>query len=219
MVDRAYDMVLSGMSFPFGTAKAAAARADVKLNDFFVTAVCMGMADYHERHGRPVERLRVGMPLNVRVPGDNESPGNQIAAVKLEVPINFGTAEEQMQVLRALMNTARHEEAVEAMGPLYGVVSRLPRPLIASTFANIVSGTDFLASNVPGVPLPVYLEGSRLLEQFPFGPLSTAAANVTLMSYAGELNVGVATDSAAVPDPETLLDSLRVGFAAAAGHE
>jgi diacylglycerol O-acyltransferase len=217
MTDRAYDMVLSGMSFPFSAAKAAADRASVKLNDFFVTAVCMGMAEYHQRHGLEVERLRMGMPLNVRS-GDGDAAGNQIAAVRLEVPIGCGTAPEQMQVFRALMTTARNEESIDAMGSLYGVVSRLPRHVIASTFASVVEGTDFLASNVPGVPVPVYLTGSRLLEQLPFGPLSTAATNVTLMSYAEQLHIGIAIDSAAIPDREVFIDSMRAGFQATAEY-
>lgn len=217
MTDRAYDMVLGGLSFPFQRAREAARRAEVKLNDFFVTAVCMGMSDYHRRHGHAIERLRMGMPLDVRV--DDEAEGNQIAAIRLEIPVDCGTATEQMQVLRALMSTARQEEAIDAMGHLYGLVSRLPNPVIAATFAKIVSGTDFLASNMPGVPVPVYLEGSRLVEQFPYGPLSTAAANVTLMSYADRLHVGVATDSAAIPDPDVFIDSLGAGFEAATSGE
>ncbi|MGZ6869830.1 MAG: WS/DGAT domain-containing protein [Frankiaceae bacterium] len=41
---------------------------------------------------------------------------------------------------------------------------------------------DFLASNVGGFPMPVYLGGARVA-QYPSGPTIGAAVNLTLLSY------------------------------------
>ena len=73
--------------------------------------------------------------------------------------------------------------------------------------------SDFLASNVPGVPAPMWLEGSRIVRFYPFGPTAGAALNVTLMSYNGVCCIGVNADAAAIPDPDVLTDCLRAGFA------
>ena len=75
-----------------------------------------------------------------------------------------------------------------------------------------MKGTDFVTSNVPGAPFPVYLCGRRQLAQYPFGPLSGSAINVTLLSYVDEVNLGISSDPAAVTDREALLDDLRAGF-------
>ena len=48
--------------------------------------------------------------------------------------------------------------------------------------------------------------------QFPFGPLAGAALNITLLSYQNDLNIGIASDPAAVPDPDVLVRSLQAGF-------
>ena len=71
---------------------------------------------------------------------------------------------------------------------------------------------DFVASDVPGFTFPVYLAGA------PRGALRRVrsddgtAVNLTLLSYDGTCCVGVTIDTAAVPDPEVLVECLREGF-------
>jgi hypothetical protein len=76
----------------------------------------------------------------------------------------------------------------------------------------MLRGIDFVTSNVPGPPFPIYLAGARVLSQFPFGPMAGAAANITLLSYVDDLNIGVNSDPAAVADPDVLLECLQEGF-------
>ena len=76
----------------------------------------------------------------------------------------------------------------------------------------MLKGVDFLASNVPGVPVPMWLEGQRVLKLVPFGPTAGSAVNVTLMSYDGICYIGVNADAAAIPDPDLLASCLREGF-------
>ena len=55
--------------------------------------------------------------------------------------------------------------------------------------------------------------GGGLLErQIAFGPMTGAAANITLLSYLDDLNIGVNTDPLAVTDPELLLECLAEAF-------
>jgi hypothetical protein len=47
---------------------------------------------------------------------------------------------------------------------------------------------------------------------FPFGPMSGAATNITLLSYLDELQIGVNSDPAAIPDADVFLACLNEGF-------
>ena len=58
----------------------------------------------------------------------------------------------------------------------------------------------------------MFLAGARMESQFPFGPMSGAATNITLLSYLDELQIGVNTDPAAVPDPDVFQSCLLEGF-------
>jgi diacylglycerol O-acyltransferase / wax synthase len=62
------------------------------------------------------------------------------------------------------------------------------------------------------VPVPIWLEGSRVEQFFPFGPTAGSAVNITLMSYAGSCCIGVNADAEAIPDADVLIDCLRAGF-------
>ena len=45
-----------------------------------------------------------------------------------------------------------------------------------------------------------------------FGPLSGAAANVTLFSYDGTIQMGINTDPAAVQDPDVFVACIEKGL-------
>ena len=49
----------------------------------------------------------------------------------------------------------------------------------------MLKGADFVTSNVPGAPFPIYSGGAELERMYAFGPLSGAAVNVTLLSHCG----------------------------------
>jgi hypothetical protein len=103
----------------------------------------------------------------------------------------------------------RHERSLPHTATIAGVLNLMPKAVIGA----IMERRRLLASNVPGVPVPMWLEGQRIVRFFPFGPTAGSAVNITLMSYNGVCCIGVNSDSAAIPDPDTLLDCLKAGFA------
>ena len=84
----------------------------------------------------------------------------------------------------------------------------VPRAYLGGVFKRI----EVVASDVPGIPQPVWLSGARVTGYYGFGPTIGAAFNATLMSYAGTCNIGVNVDTAAIEDPALLADCLQAGF-------
>jgi WS/DGAT/MGAT family acyltransferase len=199
------------LTAPLAETKAAAKKADGKLNDAFVAAVAGGLARYHERHGAPVDALRMTMPINIRTEGQ-AAGGNQFVPARFPVPMNIADPLERMRVIRGLVTEQRDEPALAFTDAIAGVLNRLPTGAVTQLFGSMLKGIDFVTSNVPGAPIPVYLAGSRVEANFAFAPLSGAAANITLLSHIDELEIGVNTDPAAVPDPEVFLACLQEGF-------
>jgi hypothetical protein len=58
----------------------------------------------------------------------------------------------------------------------------------------MLKGIDFVTSNVPGPRREVFSAGAKMDEVYGFGPLSGAAINVTLFSYAGTCFVAINSD-------------------------
>ena len=53
---------------------------------------------------------------------------------------------------------------------------------------------------------------AEIVQQFPFGPLSGAAVNITLLSWRGQVCIGVNLDPSAVTDPVAFAGCLADGF-------
>jgi hypothetical protein len=152
------------------------------------------------------------MPINVRSAEQAMEGGNQFVPARFPVPLDIRDPRERMRRLTSLVASERAEPALGMVAPIAGVLNRLPVSLTTRLFGGMLKGIDFVSSNVPGAPIPIYVAGAPLEANFAFGPLSGAALNVTLLSYIDELHMGVNTDRAAVPDPDVLLECLQDGI-------
>ena len=113
-----------------------------------------------------------------------------------------------MRSIHELCLGARHEPSAAYTNAIAGVLNILPRSYVGGMLKHV----DFLASNVPGIDVPVYLAGARVAQWYAFGPTIGAALNATLVSYDGTCYVGVTVDTGAIPDPAAMLACLRNGF-------
>jgi diacylglycerol O-acyltransferase / wax synthase len=187
--------------------KRAAAAAGGTVNDGFVAAVTGGLRRYHERHGAPVDQLRMTLPISIRSPGD-PAGGNRITLMRLSVPVGEPDPALRIPEVGRRCRAARHERSLPLTNGIAGVLNLLPRAVVGGMLKHV----DFLASDVPGFPFPVFLAGARVERYVAFGPTIGASVNTTLLSYSGTCAIGVNIDTAAVPDAAVLTDCIREGF-------
>jgi diacylglycerol O-acyltransferase / wax synthase len=128
------------------------------------------------------------------------------------VPIDVDDPIKRMNAIRELVERQRNEPALSLTDPIAGVLNRLPTTATTSIFGAMLKGIDFVTSNVPGAPLTVFLATGKVEAHFAFGPMTGAAANITLLSYVDDVNLGINTDPAAIPDPAVFVDCLRDSF-------
>lgn len=212
MADRSLSVRFGTLVRPLDDLRAAAKAADGKLNDAFVAAVAGGLQRYHHEQDAPVEALRMTMPINVRTASTQGLAGNQFVPARFAVPMTIDDPIERMTAIRALVAHQRGEPALALSEPLAGVLNRLPTSVTTGVFGGMLRGVDFVTSNVPGTPVPLYAAGAKILHQFPFGPLSGSGANITLLSWLDQVCIGVNVDPAAVSDPALFMECLDAGF-------
>lgn len=214
MTGRSTSIHFDVIELPLDDLKRAARAAKGTLNDAFVAAITGGLRIYHERHGQPVEQLRMTMPVNMRSEDESgKKAGNQFAPARFAVPIGIADPVQRMRELHALVLEQRSEPALPLAEEVSGVLTRLPRALSVGFIGSMLKAIDFVTSNVPGPPFTVYSSGAQVEAMVGFGPLSGSALNVTLFSYDGRVQMGINTDPAAVPDPDLLVDCLEKGIA------
>jgi diacylglycerol O-acyltransferase len=212
MTDRSLSMHFDTLQVPLEPMKKASKLVGGRLNDSFVGAIAGGLARYHREMGTDVDQLRMTMPINVRSDATANLAGNQFAPARFAVPVGITDPIARMNAVRELMEAQRREPALALTDMLAGLLNRLPVTATTGIFGAMLRGIDFITSNVPGPPVPVYLTGARLERLIAFGPMTGAATNITLLSYLGDLNIGINTDPVAVTDRELFVDCLRDGF-------
>ncbi|MDP9074848.1 MAG: WS/DGAT domain-containing protein [Actinomycetota bacterium] len=212
MTGRSLSAQLDTLAVSLPDAKVAAKAAGCKLNDFFLAGVLGGLRRYHDQHGTKPETLRMGMAISLRDPADREVGGNQFLPLRFIVPLQVEDPVAGMRALHELVARQRAEPALELADALAAVARRLPTSAQVALLGGMLRSVDVIASNVAGVPIPVYLAGARMEAQYAFGPRSGAAVNVTLLSYLDQLYLGLNIDPAAVPDRESLLACLGDSF-------
>ncbi|MCX7619361.1 MAG: wax ester/triacylglycerol synthase family O-acyltransferase [Acidimicrobiales bacterium] len=212
MRGRSLSVRYDSLQVPLRDLKAAAKVVAGRLNDAFVAAVAGGMRRYHQHHGYDIGVLRMTMPINIRGTEDTYRVGNRFVPARFPVPVDIDDPIARMNAIRELVAGQRSEPALALTEPLAHLLNRLPATATTAFFGSMLKGVDFITSNVPGSPVPVYVAGARVEAQIALGPMSGAAANITLLSYVDDANIGINTDPAAIEDPEVFVECLRDGF-------
>jgi diacylglycerol O-acyltransferase / wax synthase len=197
---------------PLDDLKRAAKSIGVSLNDAFVGAVMGGMHRYHDDHGSAPPELRMIMPINVRGNG-GALGGNQFTPARVLVPVASDDPVARIEEISVRCRALRAEPAVGMTEQLATMLNLLPRRAATALMGSLFKGSDLVISNVPGAPFPLYLGGAEIERIYPFGPLSGTSTNVTLLSHSGVCCIGLNVDTAAIPDPDRLVDHLRGSFA------
>jgi diacylglycerol O-acyltransferase / wax synthase len=198
---------LGVLEVPFPQLRAAAHRSGGALNDAFVAGVAGGLRRYHEKRGVAVGDLHLTMPMSLREEGD-EMGGNRITVMRFDVPVGVADPAQRIREIHERTSRVRHEKSLPYTQWIAGALNMMPRWYIGSILRHV----DFLCSDVPGIPVPVFLGGARVLTQYAFGPTIGAAVNVTLLTYVDTCAIGIDVDTGAIPDYDVFSESLAAGF-------
>ncbi|MFP5255068.1 MAG: wax ester/triacylglycerol synthase family O-acyltransferase [Acidimicrobiia bacterium] len=194
------------LQVPFDPAKEAARALGGSLNDLLVTAAAGAAGALHRAAGRPVDELRISMPISTRT--DRSAGGNAFTPSRVLVPVGIEDPRARFAAVHERLAAVKGERAIGAASALAGVANLLPTSLMVRLARQQVETVDFTLSNVRGAPFPLYIAGALMLANHPIGPVAGTAWNLTLMSYDGHLDMGLHVDRAAVADPAALRDAV-----------
>lgn len=195
------------LDVPTAGLRSAAQAAGGSLNDSFLAALSGGMRRYHEHHDAPVDALRITLPISIRR-DDDPVGGNRITLARFELPVGTVDPVERMRTIGDLVRRIRDEPAMRYSEAIAGVFNLLPPGVTAGMLKHV----DLVATNVPGFSGAIFVGGAEIEAFYPFAPTIGAAANIGLLSFGDTCNIGIATDSAAVTDPDVFVGCLAEGF-------
>ncbi len=207
MTERTLVRRLGVHEVPLAALREAAHRSGGSLNDAFVAGVAGGLRRYHEKHGAPIGDLHLTMPINMRT-ADDSMGGNRIGLMRFDIPAGVADPAQRISEIRERTGKVRTEKSLPYTQLIAGALNLMPRWYIGSVLRHV----DFLCSDVPGVPVQVFLGGAKVLMQYAFGPTIGSAVNVTLLTYVDTCALGIDVDTGAIPDFDQFVDCLVAGF-------
>lgn len=217
MTERSLARRFETHTLPLDGLKHVARSVDGTVNDVFVAGVAGALGRYHEQMGAPVEELRMAMPVNLRVSGEEVTGGNRFAPARIVVPVQPKDPAVLLEAVRERLADVRTEPALGLADSLAGVLSLLPTSLLVPVTRAQTRTIDFATSNLRGSPVELFLAGARIAANFPFGPCTGCALNTTVISYGGNFDIGISIDTAAVTDPGAFMACLAESFDALMG--
>jgi diacylglycerol O-acyltransferase / wax synthase len=200
---------------PLDEVKAVGKALGATVNDVLLSAVTGALRRYLETHGFPPAgvEFRAIVPVNLRRKDEEHELGNRFGLVFLALPVGIENPVERLFELKERMDEIkRSPEAVVAFG-LLGAVGSAPAEiehLVVNLFGQ--RGTAVM-TNVAGPRQPISLAAVPVTSLMFWVPQSgRLGMGVSILSYAGGVTLGVATDAGLVPDPEAILDGFQDEF-------
>lgn len=185
--------------------KAVAKRYGASVNDVFL-ALCGAALRRHllDSDTLPDASLIAGVPVSLR---DEHSPadaGNAVGFLWAVLGTDLSDAGARLQAIRASMNASkRHLQDLPASARMaFTTLTMAPAiaVLVSGLGARLRPPMNVVISNVPGPAQPLFLGSARLEGMYPVSiPFQGLGLNITCVSYAGKLTVGITGSRDALP--------------------
>ncbi len=198
-------------------AKRAGREAGGTVNDVVLAVVAGAVRHFLLRHGGQATGIsfRVAVPVSVRSDTDEGRPGNQVSSLVMELPLD--EADPWKRLLRVIETSqdVKHSGEAQIIDLFRMIADWLPRGVMTRLSHAGEQAVNMVVTNVPGVQVPVYMLGARMLESYPVVPLmANEALNIALYSYDGGLFWGFNADWEVIPDLHEFVQLICAEFEA-----
>jgi WS/DGAT/MGAT family acyltransferase len=197
---------------PLADVKAYSKSVGATINDVLLAGVTGAIRRY--MLGRKAEvdglNIRAVVPVNLRPDSEIIKLGNKFGLVFLALPIGVADRGERLVELKKRMDKIKKSSEPWVIYAILNAVG-LTGPKIESVALQLFgSKATAVMTNVPGPREEIYLAGKAMRSMMFWVPQSARLGlGVSILSYAGQVRLGVATDSGLVPDPQTIIEAFQ----------
>ncbi len=191
--------------------------ADATVNDV-ILAVCAGALRRYltAKQALPEQSLVAWMPVSVRS-AEGDQTGNQVAVLLCSLATELEDPLQRFSAIKASASAAKTQfsertlEVTSQHNLLLGGLLMLTQQL--GMTGRVAPPANVVISNVPGAGEALYLNGAKLVAQYPLSMLIDGLAlNITITRHADRLDFGLLACRQALPDVGALADYLDDAF-------
>lgn len=163
----------------------------------------------------PAKPLITMMPMSLR--RDDSDSGNQIGMVLANLGTHLDDPSERFGVIRRSVQASKQRLSQMNATEITNYTAMVAGPAglnLATGIAPQKQLYNVIISNVPGPKQPLYWNGALMDGMYPVSiPVDGMALNITLVSYADQLNFGLIACRRSVPHVQRMLGYLEEGLA------
>jgi diacylglycerol O-acyltransferase len=181
-------------------------------NDVLLAAITGALRRYLDSRGRPVDELTTFVPFNLR-PLDQPLPrklGNRFGLVFLRLPVGIEDPRLRLDAVHDRMQRIKRSPEGLLSYALLDAIGRVPARFGKALVGLVTTKGSAVTTNVAGPKQHVYMAGTRVGGLLVWAPRSgDVSMSFTVISYAGEVTLGLMSDAGLVPDPEVIVDAFE----------
>jgi diacylglycerol O-acyltransferase len=202
---------------PLDDFKAIGKAFGATVNDVLVATATGALRRYMESRGARTAgiAIRASVPVNLRPADQAHKMGNAFGLVFLTLPVGIADPARRLRAIKKEMDELKGSpEALVS----FGVLSLMGlAPVEVEQFGLRFFGSKATAvlTNVPGPRQPLYMAGRKIDKVMFWVPQSGhMGLGISILSYAGGVMLGIASDAGLVPDPERIVEGFKIEFEA-----
>ena len=206
-------------AFPLERVRAVAAASGTKINDVLMAAATGGLRRYLVDVGEPVRdvEVRAAVPVNVRPAGRASELGNAFGLAFLLLPVSLDGPAERLREVKRRMDALKGSAQPGLVFLILQSIGRAPRWLHTQVVDMFSQKASIVMTNVPGPTETVHMGGGAVRSLMFWVPQAgDIGLGLSILSYNGEVRVGICADAAYVADPERLVAAFEAEFEALA---
>ena len=199
-----------------GLIKRVAKALDATVNDVLLAVTAGAVRRHLLAHGDRAYDLRVFVPVDLRPPGEPVpvSLGNRFGIVFIKLPVAEADPVARVRLVHERMGRVKGSAQAVSTFAILAIVGALPAWAHRLAVRLLGAKSTAIVTNVPGPREPVFLAGTRLTRLAFWVPQAgSVGLGVSILSYAGEVSVGVAADHNLVPDPGEITRAVEAELA------
>jgi len=182
------------------------------LNDVLITAMTGGLRRYLAHRGETPDGLsfRALVPVSIRQLEEMPKLGNRFGLVLLTLPVDIDDPVERLAALRRRFRKLHRSMEPMVAYKILAAMGSSPLGLQRLVMRFFTAKATAVMTSVPGPKQVLYLAGRPIRGMMFWVPHPGALAlGISILTYAGEVRLGVAVDAGLVPDPEKIIDGFH----------
>lgn len=200
-------------TWPFARIRAVGKAFDATFNDTVLAMCAGGLRQYMINHSElPRDSLKTLVPVSLRQEGDVDS-GNAVAGICADLATTIADPVKRFRAIKKSVEAGKANYAgmspkeVELLTMAISAPSMLLMPL---GMISRLPPYNLTISNVPGMRETMYWNGARMDGSYPLSIITDGMAlNITLVSYADQVDFGIIACRRSVPQVQRLIDYME----------